>query len=254
MKPFYSVNFNARMCHIRISVNGIPFVSIGVDGQCSTRIPFNNLLWGSGTAIIRYEARPLIGEVQLHKEAYLSCEVELFDLDSPSEPIATMARYETPPQNESIVPYLMDEEAFQVSLPYSLVGWQQSVKLDDFQDRLRAMVFEKYRSIVAMIESHRFPQYEDAFWERENIMGVCFYLSEEEKRDRMKEVEDIIMRSSDIAPLSGMDSLEFAADGRLVRLVKGDGESSLRLFGDDEVTVLELWLHMKQGSSELTII
>jgi hypothetical protein len=70
----------------------------------------------------------------------------------------------------------------------------------------------------------------------------------------MTEVEDIITRCSDIAPLSGWDSLEFAADGRLVRLVKGDGESSLRLLSDDEVTVIELWLHIKPGSSELTII
>ena len=130
MRPFYSVNFNARMCHMKISVNGVPCFSMDVDGQCSTRYPFNNLLLESGRASIKYEALPLKGEVQLHKEAYLSCEVELYDLDSGYQPLSTMASYETPQHDDTIIPYLVHEDFIQVEMPYTRVGWNQSRRLD----------------------------------------------------------------------------------------------------------------------------
>ena len=257
MRPFYSVNFNARMCHMKISVNGVPCFSMDVDGQCSTRYPFNNLLLESGRASIKYEILPLKGEVQLHKEAYLSCEVELFDLESTNyNPISTMASYETPQHDDTIIPYLVHEDFIQVEVPYTLVGWKQSIKLDRFKDQLRPMVFMKYNSIIAMMRNHRFSEYENAFRERENIIGTCFYLSEDEKQGRMKEVENIIMSCSEIVPLSSTDIVELAADGRLVRLIKIDGGSALRVKNEEagEMSTLELWLQMKPGSTELTII
>ena len=186
MKPFYSANFNARMCTMKITVNGIPLFSMEAEGQCSTRYPFNNLLLESGMTSIRYEARPLQGELQLRENAYLSCAVELFDMESPFEPIATMASYETPHQEEAIIPYLVHEDTFPVDVPYSLTGWKQSVKLDRFNDQLRPMVFMKYNSIIAMMRNRNFTQYEAAFREREAIMATCFYLSETEKQGRMK--------------------------------------------------------------------
>lgn len=257
MKPFYSVNFNARMCHMKITINEIPLFSMEVDGQCSTRYPFNHLLLESGRATIKYEARPLKGEVQLRKDAYLSCEVELFDLESANyQPISSMASYETPKIDDTIIPYFMYKDIFQVNLPYTLGGWKQSVKLDRFDDHLRPMVFMKYNSIIAMMRNHSFSQYENAFRERESIMGTCLYMSESDKQDRIKEVREAILNCSEIVPLSGTDKLELAADGRLVRLVKQDGESALRVRNDieGEVTAFELWLHMKPGSTELTII
>lgn len=257
MKPFYSVNFNARMCHMKITINGIPLFNMEVDGQCSTTYPFNHLLLESGMATVRYEARPLKGELQLHEKAYLSCVVELYDMDSKKyEPILTMASYETPSQEGAIIPYYIYENAIQVDVPYSLTGWKQSIKLDRFKDRLRPMVFMKYNSIIALMQNHDFAQYENAFRERESIMSTCLYMSEGDKQDRMTEVREAVMSCSEIVPLSGTDELELAADGRLVRLLKEDGESALRVRNDieGEVTALELWLHVKLGSKELTII
>lgn len=257
MKAFYSVKFNVRMCNMKISVNGIPVISMDMNGQCSTRYPFNNLLLESGKASIKYEALPLKGEAQLHKEAYLSCMVELYDFESTNyEPVSTMASYESPQHDDTIIPYLVHEDFIQVEVPYSLVGWKQSVKLDRFKDQLRPMVFMKYNSIIAMMRNRSFAQYEDAFRERENIMGECFYLSEAEKQGRMKQVEDAIMNCGEIVPLSSTDTIELAADGRLVRLTKSDGGSALRLRNEEtgEETMIELWLHMKPGSRELTII
>lgn len=256
MKPFYSVNFNASVCTMIISINGIPLINMEVNGQCSTRYPFNHLLLESGLATIKYEALPLKGELQLHKEAYLSAEVELFDLDSGYEPVSKLVSYETQPHNELVLPYIVHEEAFQVSVPYSIIGWKQSIKLDCSMEQLRNMVFDKYNFIIAMMENRRFSQYEEAFRERENIMGTCFYLTEAEKQGRMRDVEQAIMKCTSISPLSSLDFLEFAADDRLVRLIRMDGESSLRLMNEKtkEVTIIELWLHMKPGSNELTII
>ena len=257
MKPFYSVKFNARMCNMKISINGIPLIGMEVEGQCSTNYPFNHLLLESGLATLKCEARPLKGTAQLHKEAFLSCKVEMFDMDFHRyQPILTMAQYETPLQDETTLPYIVHEDVFQVSVPYSMIGWKQSIKLDRLQNRLRTLVFNKYNSIIAMMQNHSFAQYESAFRERESIIGACYYMSENEKQDRMKDVENDIVNCTRIAPLSYRDVLEFAADGRLVRLIKKDGESSLRLMNDEaeEETIIELWLQMKPGSYELTII
>ena len=255
MKPFYSLNFNARQCNMKVSVNGIPLLTMDVEGQCSSSYPFNNLILESGWATIQYEARPLASEMQLRKEAYLNCLVELFDMESPFDPVATLASYETPAQNEAILPYLIHEEAFQVNVPYSLKGWKQSTKLDHLDDKLRPMVFMKYNSIIGMMRNRNFTAYENAFREREDIVATCFYLSEAEKQGRMKEIENDIT-SSEIIPLSSTDRVELAADGHLVRLVKTDGESALRIKNEEagEETMIELWLHMKPGSTELTII
>ena len=244
------------MCNMRISINGIPLLCINVDGQCSTRYPFNNVLLESGRASIKYEALPLKGEVRLHKEAYLNCEVELYNLDSGYEPMSIMASYETPQHDNAVIPYLVHEDFIQVEIPYTLVGWKQSMKLNRLKDQLRPMVFMKYNSIIAMMRNHRFAEYENAFRERENIMGTCFYLSEEEKHGRMKDIENDIMNCSEIVPLSSTDTLELADEGRLVRLIKTDGESALRLLNekDGAEILIELWLQMKPGSTELTII
>lgn len=257
MKSFYSVKFNARMCNMKISINEIPLITLEVSGQCSSGYPFNNLLLESGWATIRYEARPLKGELQLRKEAYLCCKVELYDMGSSNyQPVSTMALYETPSQNDVIIPYRVHEDAFQVDVPYHLIGWKQSIKLDRFKEKLRVMVLRKYNYIISLMRNHNFSQYENAFREREDIIGQCFYLSEEEKRDRMKEVEDAIINCSEIVPLSSTDRLELAADNRLVRLVKKDGESALRIRNDEtgEETIIELWLQMKHGNTDLTII
>lgn len=257
MKSFYSINFNARMCRMIISVNGVPLINMEIDGQCSTRYPFNNLILESGNIPIKYEVRPLGKELQLHKEAYLSCEVELFDLESTLEPVAMMARYETPADpNNDMLPFLIHEDVFHAEVPYSLVGWKNSMKLDQYGDSLRTLVVAKYESLITLMRNHDFSQYAKEFEERENIMGVCFYLSEEEKRERMEDIANAVMNCSQIVPLSNRDFFEFAADGHLVRLVREDGESSLRLLNEaaGEETIIELWLQMKQGSNELTII
>ena len=242
---------------MRISVNGIPLLNMEVTGQCSSTWPFNHLILASGMVSVKYEALPLRGKIQLQPDAYLRCVVELYDKDSNNyQPVSTMASYETPPRNETILPYLVHEEFFHASVPYSMIGWKQSIRLDHFQNRLRPQVLSKYNSIIDMMRNHRFSQYEDAFRERENIIGVCFYMPEDEKRERMEAVKEAIMNSTAISPLTERDFLEFAADGRLVRLIKADGESSLRVRNDveEEETILDLWLHMKPGRNELTII
>lgn len=257
MKPFYSINFNARMCRMIISVNEVPLINMEVDGQCSTRYPFNNLILESGEVPIKYEVRPLGRELQLHKEAYLSCEVELFDLESTLEPVSVMARYETlDDPNNNMLPFLIHEDVFHAEVPYSLTGWRNSMKLDQLEDGFRTKVVEKYESLISLMRNHDFSQYAKEFEERENIMGVSFYLSEEEKQERMEDVANAVVNCSRIVPISNRDYLEFAADGRLVRLVREDGDSSLRLLNEEagEEIIIELWLHIKQGSNELTII
>lgn len=255
MRPFYSVYFNSRMCHMKITVNGIPLLNMEVNGQCSSRYPFNNLLLESGWATIRYEARPLKGETKLREEAFLSCKVELYDLDSNNDPLSTMASYEK--QNDTIIPYMLHDETFKVDVPYNLIGWKQSTQLDQFKNhQLRPQVIRKYNSIISMMRNHDFSQYENAFKEREDIIGACYYLSEYEKQDRMNAVKEAIMNCDEIVPLSGIEMLEFAADSRLVRLVKTDHESALRLrsYESREETTIDLWLHMKHGTHELSII
>lgn len=258
MRPFYSVYFNARMCYMKISVNGIPLLGMEVRGQCSSRYPFNNLLLGSGWATITYEALPLKGEARLHKDAFLSCKVELYDLDSNYEPLLTMASFET--REDMVTPFVAHRETFQVDVPYNLIGWKHSVKLDQLEgqmkDQLKLMVAKKYHSIITMMRNHDFSRLENAFREREAIMGVCFYLTEDEKHDRMKALEEVIMNCSEVALLSRTDRLEFASDGRLVRLIKMDRDSALRLRNNEsgEETMIDLWLHMKHGSQNLSII
>lgn len=229
---------------------------MNIDGQCSTRTPFNNLIMGSGPVTVLSEVRPLNGDLKLREDAYLKTEVELFDLHSGYEPVSKMALFETPPQTDAGLPFIINEAVFQASVPYSLTGWKKSVRLDSSGDRLRASVVNKYNAIIAMMQNRSFAQYEEAFRERENIMCICFYLSEAEKQERMKEVEAAIVNCTSILPLKGDSFIQFAADGRLVRLAKADGESSLRLFNDitGEETIIEMWLHMRQGSNQLTVI
>lgn len=242
---------------MKVYVNGVPLLGMEMDGQCSSRYPFNHLLLGSGAATVRYEAWPLKGEAQFHEDAYLKCEVELYDMNTTDyQPLSVMASYETPQQGDVVPPCFIHEDTFQVNVPYALSGWKSSVKLDRFEDQLRPMVFRKYNSIIAMMRNRAFQQYETAFREREAIMGACYYMTDDEKRERMKSLEDTIMHCTEIVPLSSRDVLELAAGGRLVRLVKDDGESALRVRNDleEEETMIELWLHMKPGSTDLTII
>ena len=242
---------------MKISVNGIPLLNMEVTGQCSSTWPFNHLLLESGFVPVRYEALPLHGSVRLNPGAYLGCRVELMDMDgSQANPLSILARYETQLQGEKVLPVAVHEEFIHVSVPFSQPGWKNSVKLDRLGSRLKTLVFHKYESIISLMRNLSFPQYERVFREREDRMGVCYYLSEDEKRARMKDVEDAIMNCTGISPLTERDFLEFAADGRLVRLIRMDGDSSLRLRNEEteEETIIELWLHLKQGTSELTII
>lgn len=242
------------MCRMRISVNGVPLLNMEVDGQCSSRYPFNHLILESGAATIKYEALPLNGEAQLHKEAYLCCRVEQYDLDSNLEPKSTAASFES--HHESIIPYIVHEVPFQVSVPYNVTGWKQSVKLERYKNQLQRLVRLKYDNLISMMRNRDLTPYEEAFREREDMVGVCFYLSDQEKQDRMKSIKDAIMNCTEVVPLSTFDRLEFAADSRLVRLVKKEGQSALRIRNDktNELTILDMWLHVKAGSKKLSII
>ena len=256
MKPFYTLNFNARVCKMSVSVGGVPLIRLEVKGQCSSRIPFNNLLLESGYATIRYEALPLKGDLHLRKEAYLDCEVELYDLDTGNEPVSKMAHYESSPHDDKLLPLIVNEKVFPVTVPYTIVGWQKSVNLDRYENYIRTMVFNKYNSIIAMMKSRDFVQYESAFRDRVEILGTCFYMTKDKVDECNKATEELIINSSRIVPLSELDIIEYAAEKRLVRLIKTDGNSSLRVVNDEEEeeTTIDLWLHIKPGSSQLTII
>lgn len=242
---------------MKISVNGIPLLNMEVTGQCASTYPFNHMLLESGFVSVRYEALPLHGSLKLNPGAYLGCRVELMDMDgSHVAPVSTLARYETPSQEEKALPLAAHEEFIYVSVPFSPVGWKNSVKLDRFRNQLRTMVYNKYMSIITLMRNHSFSQYESVFREREDRMAASFYLSQDAKRERMDDVEEAIRSCTGIVPLSARDFLEFAADGRLIRLVREDGDSSLRLWNEEtqQEIILDLWLHMKPGSNELTVI
>ncbi len=242
---------------MRISINDIPLVVLPVKGQCSSRFPFNNLILESGWATVRYEMLPLKGETQLNKEAYLNCWIELYDIESTNrQPLVTTALYETPPHEKTIIPYMVHEDTFRVNVPYKINGWKPSVTLDHFKRQLTTMVVRKYNDIMETMRNKDFAQYRNDFREREDIIAECFYLSETEKQGRMKDVCEAISNSTKIVPLTSEERLELGANGRLVRLIKNDGESALRIRNDNtkEETILDMWLHMKPESIQLTII
>jgi len=256
-KPYYIIDFSAVNCMIDIRVNDVIILTLNVKGQVSTILPINNAILESGEQQVTYRIMPLIGNINLDNSSGFSASVWLYNADGELvEKENEIISFTLPHDDqETPLPQYKFEDTFYAQVPYTLNAWQNSMNLNRIKN-LRELVDFVYKKIERIINNAQYDQFAELIEKRENNMAICMYLSATEKTGRVKELVEIIQSGFRIVPISEKDTMVIYGHGKLVSVKKANGASALLLRSTTkrEELNLEIQLHLKEGSNELTVI
>ncbi len=259
IKPYYVIEFKAFNCSFDIRVNDISILTLDVKGQVATIIPVNNAILETGKQQVTYHILPLQGETALRENAEFSATVWLYDAGGAHiEEVESIDNTSfSMPKNESenLLQSYKGEITFEAIVPYRLNAWQNSADLTKIEN-LRTMVEAAYRKIEALISNGQYEAFAALLQQREDNMATCMYMSEEEKKERVTDLISTIKEHNlKVVPVSESDIMTFYGYGKIVTLLRPDGESALLLRAEDgrEINLI-IQFHLEQGSEELTVI
>jgi len=255
-KPFYVIEFNAVACFLNIRVNDVPVLSANIEGQVSSMVQINNAIIESGEQHVTYYILPILGEFSLQSETFFEASLWLYDASGEEIEKKEEINKVTMPENTGIpLPVFKAEKFFIAEVPYKLNAWQYSQDLTKVDD-LREKVDSLYRKIEEMFANGQYDRFINLIQKREDNIAICMYLTEEEKKERITMLSNVLKKRFEIIPTSPKDIMLIFGHNRLVSLVKTDGTSALML--KDPETETDLWidmkLHLKPGDTELSII
>ena len=256
-KAFYMINYKAVACFFDIQINEVSICSMNMDKQLTTTIPINYLILESGLQKVSVKLLPILGESLLNEETDFSMKIQLFEVEPSFRHKEDILEYQISLENEEIksLPVLIYETSFNADVPFRLTAWQNSLDLRDISN-LNELVDKIYKKITSTINEKQYDKFIEMLYEREENMSKSLYLSSKEKEDRMQELIADFENGFKLIPLSEDDSIQFYNKGKVIRLIKRDGESAIRFFSEEtgEEMTLEILFHLKDGATELSII
>jgi len=256
-KPYYVIEYSASSCLLDIKVNDVSVKHTNLKGYTSNVIPVNLVIPESGRQQVSYNILPLLGETALREDATFSASVCLYDAGGDVIQKQDEINTFTMPENTTKIPLPVykGERVFYADVPYKLDAWQNSQDLSKIE-KLRVLVDSAYRKIEEIISNSQYNLYAEMVQKREDNIATCFYLSEEEKKERLTELIELFESGFKIVPVSEKDFMFIYGYNKLVSLKKQDGSSALLLKNANtgQKLTLDIKLHLEQGSKELTII
>jgi len=254
--PYYLIDFSSVNCFLEMRVNDVPVFCMNLEGQVSTIIPINQAILESGKQQVSYNILPLLGETSLRNNTRFEASVWLYDASGDEIEKKEEINQFAMPENTGIpLPAYKGENFFTAEVPYKLDAWQNSQDLTKVED-LRLYVDLFYSEIEEMIANGQYDRFAKLIQKREDNIATAMYLSEEEKKKRVAELVNTIKTGFKVVPTSSKDVMLIYGYDKLVSLKKSNGEPALSLINEEEgdEIIIELQLHLPQGSADLLVI
>jgi len=134
-------------------------------------------------------------------------------------------------------------------VPYTVHNWADLGKIDE--KNLKDRVFGKYNEIVQAGKKGDYNKLFAAIELTESRNALTLYLSKEEVDARVDAIKADIKAGFKMMELEQTCSLEIAANGRLCRLVRPDGNSAMALENEEtqEELIIDLWLYQNKNNN-----
>jgi hypothetical protein len=153
---------------------------------------------------------------------------------------------------------------FEAEVPFSYIGWRNSVNLkkeqDDEKKNIKSELLAAYKKIYDIIDKRDFAAYLNLVKEREDLVTTALYYKDGEKKLRSDEFIKLIQNEDyELEPLfEETFQLEFQGYGKLAMLLhKADGEGIIRLKNKknpDDNVYLDFRFQRKKKGDMLTVI
>lgn len=241
-KPYYNLDFGATMCKFQIKVNNFEVFMLNIDGNVASEIPLNGGIFGSGEQQLEVRALPLDGEKMLHPQANFHYHVKAVDVNTANwNLIKSFDKKQVGPDPKS-QSFLFSRSVFYSDVPYTVHNWADLKEIDE--NNLRDRVFDKYNDIVRAGRSGDYNKLFAAIELTEERNALTLYLSKGEVEARIDSIKADIEAGFKMMELDQNCMLEIAANGRLCRLVRLDGNSAMVLENKktQEELIIDLWL------------
>lgn len=241
-KPYYNLDFGATMCKLQIKVNNFEVFMLNIDGNVASEIPLNGGIFGSGEQQLEVRALPLDGEKTLHPQANFHYQVKAVDVNTANwNLIKSFDKQQVGPDPKNQL-FLLSRSVFHADVPYTVHNWADLGKIDE--KNLKDRVFGKYNEIVQAGKKGDYNKLFAAIELTESRNALTLYLSKEEVDARVDAIKADIKAGFKMMELDQTCILEIAANGRLCRLVRPDGNSAMALENEEtqEELIIDLWL------------
>lgn len=248
-KPYYNLDFGATMCKLQIKVNNFEVFMLNIDGNVASEIPLNGGIFGSGEQQLEVRALPLDGEKTLHPQANFHYQVKAVDVNTANwNLIKSFDKQQVGPDPKNQF-FLLSKSVFLADVPYTVHNWADLGKIDE--KNLKDRVFGKYNEIVQAGKKGDYNKLFAAIELTESRNALTLYLSKEEVDARVDAIKADIKAGFKMMELEQTCSLEIAANGRLCRLVRPDGNSAMALENEEtqEELIIDLWLCQNKNNN-----
>jgi hypothetical protein len=197
------------------------------------------------------------GTEGLSKYASFDIEIRLYkDVDDPVTEYESILKYslEVP---EDGIPSVEYSDEFSAEVPYEIEGWKNSIDLHSI-DGIEDEIMSKYNEIFDMLSNKDVEGLEKIFHKKDYELAKVFYYSEDERREIMESIIEVLNDSSAILQTLEEGEIKYYANGRVVSLELKNGESAFRYIfrnegENDDTGNIHIFIHKpsKEGDFEV---
>lgn len=252
-QAYYQLDFSALLCKFEVKVNDIEILTMNVDGQTSTDIPINAAIFGSGLQKIEVKGFPLDGTKSINPAAYIRYKVIEQEVGTGKFLfVKDFENYQTSAVKEGM-PFIYHTSNFSAAVPYELDAWKNLRNLKDLKTAIKPALIKVYQKIIQKAKDGDYKALVDVIKVVESRNAKTMYLNEHDTYQRIKSILDDIADGFEIMDLAEGKTLTYAANGRLVRFIRPDGNSAFVLKNNktNQELVLDFWFCLPDGSQEL---
>lgn len=261
----FKINSKIKDCLYKIYVDDI-LINNGTaneknHGVVSIDASINHTLLKSGKHNFRMEMFPIPGKNALGEFSYGDFKLWFWDVDKQEDDGISVLSMRTPSDNLiHQLPFFKLETEINLELPFSIVGWTNSINLKEEMENgkdLKREIQNSYDNIITIIKNRDVQAFSKLIKEREELLGVAFYSTAQEKKDNLNEFLEIIQNPDyELQPYPEKAELHFFAYGKLITLSSPIRESVIELINKktEKIISLDFYLHRKSKGSQLEVI
>lgn len=258
----FKINSNIKDCLYKIYVDDI-LINDGIaneknHGAVSIDASINHVLLKTGKHNFRMEMFPTPGEKKLGEFSYGDFKLWYWNVDKQEDDGISVLSMRTPSDNliNKLLFFKLETE-INLEVPFSIEGWTNSVSLKKEMEDGKDLKREIQNSYDDIIKNRDVQAFSKLIKEREELLGVAFYSTAQEKHDNLNEFLEIIQNPDyELQPYPKKAELRFFAYGKLVTLSSPIRESVIELINKktEKIISLDFYFHRKNKGDKLELI
>ncbi|AIZ42794.1 hypothetical protein [Cellulophaga baltica] len=256
-KPHYVIQFSAAQCMFEIRVNDIIVVTLNLEEQAMTIIPFNYAITDLGKQIITVRILPVFGEIHLRNTAEFYYDVLLYDVSNGFKLKENLGGYKAPKvDNSKPKTVLTNTYSIDATVPFKLNdSWKEGQDLKEVKD-LYEKLRKTYSNIANIIESRNFDGLLKLMELKENNIQKALYLAKEDRNARMNSLIIDIKGGFNKIQIPNDCIIVYSSYNKIASLKRANGEPALSLMNLEinEELMLDLDFYLPKNSSQFQII